>query len=262
MNRAWVLIGLALANIFIWTIPVPHGLTVSFLDVGQGRATLLQGPSGSAVLIDGGPDSSVLRGVGNALPFFVRSLDAVIETDSSAANIGGLPDVFQRYHVRAFVEPGAAATTKAAQALADEAAASHAEDLVAERGMRIVLGHGAYADILSPGVVRVVYGSTSFLLPGDATQKVQAHLLSLGGDVRSDLLEVPHYGSKDSLSSDFLKAVAPQYAVLSYACGNRWGYPAPEVTQSFKDSGVQIFSTCKDGTLTFVSDGRTVHITL
>jgi competence protein ComEC len=203
-----------------------------------------------------------LRGIGTELPFFVRSLDAVVETNTDAANIGGLPNVFQRYRVQAFIEPGIAATTKAAQALHDEVAASHAKDIVAQPGMRLILGRGAYADILSPGVVRVVYGGTSFLLPGDATPKVQVHLLSLGDDVRSDLLEVPHYGSKYSLSLDFLQAVAPRYAVLSYACGNRWNYPAPEVTQLLQNVGAQIASTCKSGAVTFVSDGRTIHTTI
>ena len=236
---------------------MPHGLTVSFLDVGQGRATLIQGPTGSVVLIDGGPDSSVLRGIGSTLPFFVRSLDAVVETNPEAGNIGGLPDVFRRYHVRAFIEPGVSATTKAAQALADEAASSHTKDIVAERGTRIILGRGAYADILFPGVIRIVYGNTSFLLPSDATQKTQAYLLSLGG-MKSDVLEIPHYGSKDSLSPGFLETVAPRYAVLSYACGNRWNYPAPEITQLLKDAGTQISDTCEGGTIRFISNGRTV----
>ena len=76
----------------------------------------------------------------------------MVETNTDAANIGGLPDVFERYRVRAFIEPGMSATTKAAEALSDEAAASHAKDIVAQRGMRIILGHGAYADILFPAL--------------------------------------------------------------------------------------------------------------
>jgi competence protein ComEC len=250
MPRSFIIGALILGNIFIWTIPVPRGLTVSFLNVGQGRATLLQGPSGSAVLIDGGPDSSVLRGIGSELPFFIRSLDAVIETNTDAANIGGLPDVFRRYHVRAFIEPGTPATTKAAQALRDEADASNAKDIVAKSGMRLIFGHGAYADIISPGAIRVVYGDTSFLFLNDAKQKIRT---------KSDVLEVPHYGSKGSLIPGLLQVVAPRYAVLSYACGNRWNYPAPETVQSLKDSGARISDTCEVGTVTFVSDGR--HLT-
>lgn len=261
MSRTFLVGVLFLANVFAWSIPVPHGLSVSFLDVGHGRATLLTGPRGAAVLVDGGPDSSVLREIGQKLPFFVRSLDGVIATDADTADVGGLSGVFRRYTVGAFIGSDVSSDTKAAIALESVVDAFHVKRITARAGMRIMLGKGAYADILSPGVVRVTYGHTSFLLPGNATQKVQKQLVARS-DLESGVLEVPHYGSKDSLSQDFLHAVAPQYAVISYGCQNRWGYPAPGILQTLGNSGAQIVTTCESGTVTFVSDGEKIFTPL
>ena len=270
MSRPFLIGILTLANVFAWSVPVPHGLSVSFLDVGHGRAVVIHGPSGAVVLADGGPDSSVLREIGQTLPFFVRSLDAVIATDADAADIGGLPGVLSRYTVGAFIESGIPSDTKAAAALESAADTFHAKRITAHGGMRVMLGKGAYADVLSPEegdkdgpvAMRVVYGRTSFLLPADADKKIQKRL-SVSGQSRtlqSTVLQVPHYGSKDSLSPEFLHAVVPQYAVISYGCGNRWGYPAPETLRAFTDAGTRVFGTCEKGTVTFVSDGKTLRL--
>lgn len=255
--RFWILAALFAANVFAWSIPVPHGLQVFVLDVGQGKAVLVQGPAGAVVLVDGGPDSSVLRGIGATLPFFTRSLDAVIVTGSDSGSIGGLPGVFERYRVRTFIAPDDPGDTKAAAALAQSAAASGAQRVAMESGMRILLGRGAYADIARAAdstIVRVVYGETSILLAGNASVKAQKKLLSSGIDIRSDVILAPHYGSKDSVLPAFAAAVASRYAVFSSSCDNRWGYPVPETVSLFGNLGVRTLTTCKNGTVTFRLD--------
>src|SRR5262245_56658220 len=75
-----------------------HGmLKVSFLDIGQGDSIYIESPSGIQVLIDGGPDSTVIRRLGDVMPWYDRSLDLVIGTHPDADHIGGLLDVFERY---------------------------------------------------------------------------------------------------------------------------------------------------------------------
>jgi competence protein ComEC len=74
-------------------------LRVSFFDIGQGDSLLIESPTGVEVLIDGGPDSTVLRRLGDELGFFDRSIDVVLATHPDKDHVGGLPDVLERYKV-------------------------------------------------------------------------------------------------------------------------------------------------------------------
>ena len=128
-----------------------HALRVSVLDIGQGDAILVTGPTGVRMLVDGGPDRAVLGAIASETGLFDRSLDLVVETHPDKDHIGGLPAVFDRYQVRAFMEPGIPDGTNAAAALVAAAAREPGvKRIVARRGMRINLGGGAYADVLSP----------------------------------------------------------------------------------------------------------------
>src|SRR3989344_5060951 len=190
----YVPIGLLIfANIFVWTLPTHSGLAVSFLNIGQGDAIFIESPTGVQMLIDGGPpDGSVLRELGKAMPFFDRTIDAVVETHPDQDHIGGLPDVFERYKVKTFLEPGIPNDTGATRALARAAEEEqNVTRVLARSGMRLMLGGGAYADILFPDrdvsgvetntgsiVMRIVYGDTSFILTGDSPQAIEKYLSS------------------------------------------------------------------------------------
>src|SRR3989338_2831267 len=78
-------------------------LTVAFLDVGQGDAIYIETPDGVQLLIDGGPDSSVLRELSSQLPHFDRTIDIVLATHSDKDHIGGLVDVLNRYEVGSII---------------------------------------------------------------------------------------------------------------------------------------------------------------
>jgi competence protein ComEC len=92
-----------LAYVLLRFTPV---LTVSFLDVGQGDAIFIQGPTGIEVLIDGGADKSALRELRKRMGLLDRNIDAVIATHHDKDHIGGLPDIFKRYTVAHFIESG------------------------------------------------------------------------------------------------------------------------------------------------------------
>jgi competence protein ComEC len=240
---------LVVANVCVWLVPVHQGLTVSFLNVGQGDAIFIQSPTGVQMLIDGGPDSSVLRELGNQMPFWDRTIDVVMETHPDKDHIAGLSDVFDRYDVKTFIEPGIQNDTSPTVSLMKAVQAEKPANVLARRGMRLLLGGGAYADILFPDrdvskietntgsiVMRVVYGDTSFLLNGDSPQVIEKYLVALGpNSLDSDVLKAGHHGSKTSSSEAFVKAVSPTYAVFSRGCDNSYG------------------------TITFQSDGSTLQ---
>jgi competence protein ComEC len=241
-----------------WREDVRGQLTISFLNVGQGVAVFIEAPSGRKVLIDGGPDASVLRRLGNVMAPWDRSLDVVVATDADAGDVSGLVDVFQRYTVGTIVQTSVQNTSAMWNLFEKEAATAKGTTIrTARRGQVIGLGRGAYLEILFPDrnllnagagegcvVMRLVYGATSVLLPCDSTQGVENYLAMLDGTkLKSDVLL-----TSATSSPIFLGYVAPQYVVVSQACN----------ATSTPSADVQTFDTCTDGTVTFVSDGKSI----
>src|SRR5439155_356676 len=90
------------ANLFALPASAPnHGrLTVTFLDVGQGEAILIESPEGHRILLDGGPSGEAITpALGRHLPFYDRRLDLVMLTHPQLDHIGGLPTVIDQYAV-------------------------------------------------------------------------------------------------------------------------------------------------------------------
>jgi competence protein ComEC len=234
-------------------------LTVSYLNVGQGDAIFIEAPSGRQVLIDGGPDRSVLRELGALMPWWDRSIDVVIATHPDADHITGLVDVLQRYRVEYIFHPGVEKNTGPAESMLLSVAKEGAQEIYARRGQLIELGGGAYLEILFPDrdvsdvetntasiVARLVYGDTAFMLMGDAPQSIEKYLVRLGGaKLRSNVLKAGHHGSDTSSSAVFVSAVSPEYVVFSRGCDNKYGHPHEEVVALFKKLEIPALDTCK-----------------
>lgn len=266
---------LVLLNAYVFLGESRHEgeLRVSVLNVGQGDAIFIEGPTGTQMLIDGGLGHAVLRELASVMEPTDRSIDVVVESHPDADHIGGLPAVFDRYDVSYFLEPGMHADTPAYAAL--EFAVDHEPGvhwLPARRGMHIDLGGGAYADILFPdrdpsGLeandssigMRVVYGETSFMLTGDMPADIEEWLVELDGErLESDVLKAGHHGSKTSTSNAWLAAVQPSIVAISAGEDNSYGHPHAEVTDRIREDGAEIVSTIEDGTITFISDGISI----
>lgn len=255
-------------------------LTVSFLDVGQGDSIFIRAPSGRQVLIDGGRGTGVLRELARVVPWYDRSIDVVIPTHPDADHISGLIDVLARFRADTVIHSSVEGDTKTFAAFNTAVADENARDVVAMRGQIVDLGGGARLEILFPDrlvphvdtndgcvVVRLVYGTTAFMLSCDAPQSVENYLVTLastalgtsGSSLHSNVLKAGHHGSKTSSSALFLGYVNPEYGIYSRGCDNTYGHPAPEVVARFAQFGIPTLDTCKEGTVTFVSDGQTVR---
>lgn len=264
---------LVVANVFIFSYG-PRTLSVSFLDVGQGDSILIESPTGVQVLVDGGVNKAVLRELGSQLSFFDRSIDAVVATHPDADHVGGLSDVFNRYDVGVLLDSGVQHETSATAALDKAVTNEGVARILARRGMRLILGGGAYADVLFPDrdvshietnagsiVLRVVYGENEFMLTGDAPSAIEGLVTSAYGvALQSDVLKAGHHGSKTSSSERFVQAVRPQYVVFSRGCDNNYGHPAKTVVALFERLNIPALDTCELGTITFRSNGTSLSI--
>jgi len=107
-------------------------------------------------------------------------------------------------------------------------------------------------------VLKIIYGETSFILMGDANTGIEKSLLKNSTGLKANLLKIGHHGAKDASSEEFIKAVSPEYAVISADKDNAKGDPDSDVTERLKNNGVKIFSTYRDGDIAFESDGKKI----
>jgi len=278
-NLKWYVIGLLfVVNIFVWYAVLVENkgdvLTVAFLDVGQGDAIFIEAPNGNQILIDGGPNKSVLRELGELMPFYDRSIDMVIATHPDKDHTGGLPSVLEKFKVGVFVETEIVSGTGAYEALEKISTEKEIQKIIAKRGQRIALDKNVYIDILFPDrstiewdantasiVVRLVYGDTSFLLTGDSPKRIEEYITSLdGGWLSASVLKLGHHGSRTSTSEFFLGIVNPQYAVISAGTDNRYGHPHKEVMDMLNQFEIPSLATYESGTIIFESDGENVYV--
>ncbi|TSC67440.1 MAG: hypothetical protein G01um101472_420 [Parcubacteria group bacterium Gr01-1014_72] len=249
-------------------------LTVSFLDVGQGDAIFIDSPTGVQVLLDGGPDRSVLRALSRVMPFYDRSVDALVVSNPDKDHIAGFIDILARFRVGAVIEPGTVSETDTYKTLAAAVAEEGAARVLARRSQSLDLGGGAELLILFPDrdvaelerntgsiVAKLTYGQTSFLLMGDAPSAIERYLVMLDGKrLNADVLKVGHHGSHTSTSEELLAAASPLFAVISSGEDNRYGHPHKEVLDRLVAAGVQIFRTDTGGTVSVVSGGESIRL--
>lgn len=261
----------------VWYETPSKYLTVAFLDVGQGDAILITAPNKNQVLIDGGPNQSVIRALGQAMPFFDHSIDLVMESHPDQDHIGGLPEVFKRYQVAGFIEPKFPVETAVYKDLEQKVVDEKSAHLIAKVGTKIILAPNVSLEVISAKpwqlgprggkpdtnnssiVARLTYASTTFLFTGDLPAKAEDQLAyAVPAEIKADVLKVAHHGAKSSNSLAWLKAVKPEYAVISVGANNRYGHPSIETLGWLRTVGAQILQTKDLGTITLKSDGETV----
>jgi len=272
----YILIALLFSNFFVWSVIFTNEnkfLTVAFLDIGQGDAIFIEAPNGNQILLDGGPNRSVLRGISKIMPFYDRSIDIVVASHPDKDHIGGLPEILKRYKVGAVIEPGVNNDTAIYKEFESTIKELKIKKILARRGMTIWLDEGVYMEILFPDtdvsdfnandasiVARVVFGDSSFMLTGDSPKKIEKYIVSLdGGNLNSSVLKLGHHGSKTSTSDIFLSAVSPEYAIISAGRNNRYGHPHKEIIDLMKRFNIPYFETSKDGTVIFKTDGYDLY---
>lgn len=267
------ILALILANIFIFQIDWQNshrGLTFAMLDVGQGDALFIESPTGTQILVDGGPARKILSPLSRVMNPFDKKIDAVIITNPDADHIGGFLDVLKNYQVGEVFSSGTVSSSKTFKDLETQIQNKNIPNLLVKKGMRLDLGGGAVLDILFPDrdvsswktndgsvVARLSYGNTSVMLTGDAPKSTEKIILEdfSPSELHSDILKVGHHGSRGSTSLEFAQAVSPMYALISDGKGNSYGHPHQETLDVIEQINSKIFRTDLLGTITVKSNG-------
>src|ERR1035437_3137367 len=237
----------------------PPAFQVSFVDVGQGDATIIQAGSHS-MLIDAGTNASTNALINTIKSDGINNFDVVVGTHPHEDHIGGMDAVINRFGVAAIYMPAVSSGTKTFD---DVLQAVRKKGLTVSSpvpGSRFNLGT-ATCTILAPNgrsyddlnsysiIMRISYGTTDFLFTGDAQTDSEKEMLAKGYNLKADVLKVGHHGSDTSTSPTFLKAVSPQYAVISVGKGNSYGHPAPTTLDKLNGAGVKVYRTDLNGTI-------------
>ena len=273
-----VIIPLLIATILIWatiiTLPDKY-LHVSFLDVGQGDAILVQTPDGQNILIDGGPSPQALcLELSKKLPFWERTIDLVISTQPQADHITGLIEILRRYKVKQIIEADVNYSSAIYQEWLDVINNNHVKHSTVEAGQIIDLGNDIRIEVLNPPlelfegtssntdnnglVLKLGCGQISFLFTADIRREAELNLIMQRANLRSTVLKVAHHGSNTSTSIKFLSLADPEIAVISVGSENSYGHPHAEVINILvSDIGDdRIYRTDIAGTIELITDGN------
>jgi len=271
----WILL---CAVIFIFYLNFKNSgkeLTIAVLDVGQGDAIYIESPTGAQILIDAGPPRKILSELARVVPLFDRRIDAIVITNPDADHIAGFADVIKHYEVGMVLQPGTENSSKTFQNLKKEIENKKIKNILAKKGMRLHLGGGAVLDILFPDrdvsgwttndgsiIAKLTYGETEIMLTGDATSTTEQFVLKSFPHeyLDVDILKVGHHGSRTSTSEAFLRALTPEYAIISSGKGNTYGHPHSDVLDALAQAGTQVFRTDLTGTVLVKTDGKYVNI--
>lgn len=249
------------------------GLIVYFLDVGQADCTLIQLPNGEEVLIDAGNygDGSYIKNYLENLN--VDDIEYFILTHPHEDHIGSAKEIINNFTVKKIYMPDVLASSNLYESTMLAIENKDIETIFAKPGLKIIDSPGLKLELLSPksmyyselneysAVARLEYDNTSFLFTGDAESVSELEMLGGGFNLDSDVLKVGHHGGRTSSSIDFLKAVTPEYSIISCGEDNSYGHPHIETLNRLSDIGSDIYRTDELGTIVAVSNGKDISIT-
>ncbi len=248
---------------------------VTFFDIGQGDAALIQFNDGKKMLVDCGKDRNILAKLGQALPFYDRTIDYVLATHPDLDHYGGCVDVLKNYKVKEIIINGRKKeydpywrewdkTIKNEPGATIKIVDSPQEWIISSSTLQFLSPDAALdLDVEADDsnnfsiVFKLTNASTTFLFTGDMEEPLEKALVHKYCSVSSttcpalqaDVLKVGHHGSDSSSGEDFLNIVHPQIATVSVGKNNHYGHPSLRVLKKLQRVGAEILRTDKMGNI-------------
>lgn len=247
-----------------------YNMLVHYIDVGEGDSILIQ-VNNKNLLIDSGPSSSENNLIKYLKSLNLRNIDYVIATHPHEDHIGNMSEILSYFHVKSFYAPKIDSSTRTFENMIDTLKDNNLKINIIKRNLNSIdLGNNTSITVFSPyneyydnlnnysPIIKIEYGSTSFLFTGDAETDVEKKLLNNGDDIRSDVLKIGHHGSSTSTSLSFLKKVNPIISIISVGENNEFNHPDKNVIDTLKKNNVLIFQTNINGSIILCSNGTNI----
>lgn len=265
-----------LVGVNLWLIFFPNdelNIRVTFLDVGQGDAAVVELPRETTVLVDAGIRTTHGdRGRDVIGPYLRRhgitDVDLAILSHPHNDHVGGFPWILRHFPVREIWDTHHEYSTQVMneiQVLADSQGTRYRQitagfDTLIQ-GTRFTtffpVSQNLTENINNHSIVqRMEYGNTSILWTGDIEHEVDPRILHYDTLLRADLLKVPHHGSITSSTLPLIQSIAPKYAVVSVGQDNKFDHPSIEVLDRYREQGISPLLTMETGGVVFESDGK------
>lgn len=249
---------------------LPEGSTfeIHFFDVGEADSALVE-CDGHYMLIDGGNPGSSSFLYSYLQSHGIDYLDYIVCSHAHADHVGGLAGALNYASVGTAYAPVTEYDSRAFNSFVKYLSQQGKEITVPSAGDCFELGN-AKVTIFAPIdmtlaalnennssiILRIEYGSTSFLFTGDAEIDEELSVVESQQVLQSTLLKVGHHGSYTSTSEDFLKAVNPEYAIISVGSNNEYGHPHDIVLNRLSKYCQEIYRTDIVGEIICSSDGE------
>lgn len=248
---------------------MPDGtLSVTFLDVGQGNAVLVE-QGGAYMLIDGGNRDYSSFVVSYLKEQGVEELAYVIASHYDADHLNGVVGAMHAFSCGQVLAPDYVTDTRVYESFERVIKEQDIALAYPAVGDTYTLGDASFTVVCPKAYdpkedndnsvgIRLVYGDTSFLICGDAGKAEEQAMLDSGVTLESDVYLASHHGSEGSSSEAFMRAVSPSAVVISAGAGNSYGHPTRTVLDRVKACGAALYRTDLQGTITVTSDGTSL----
>jgi competence protein ComEC len=266
----------------------PKELIITYFDVGQGLAHLIQIPSGKVIMYDAGegtdPDYKYTKyraaGEKAILPVLrgehIKKIDVIVGSHPHSDHLGGFLSLLSsdEFEIGEVLDPGMVHSTPTYKAFLELIEAKGIAYRIVRDGDILDWGPEVFVQVISPPkgrlwdhandnsvTIKLIYGKTSFLFTGDIEKRAINRLVSdYGPRIKADVVQIPHHGSNTSNDRNFIRLVGASHAVTSGTGGPPFGHPTPETVKRWREIGAQMHHTHQSGDITIISDGKNLRI--
>ena len=246
----------------------PNEMKVHFIDVGQGDAILVQ-VNNKNLLIDSGSSTEKKKLIDYLDSTYIKQFDYIIATHPHEDHIGNMSYIINNYKVINFYSPKAQSNIPAFENMAESLTRKNIKIKILKANKNTInLGKNTLVEVMSPSldtydnlnnyspIIKISYGSTSFLFTGDAEESLEREALNNSSNIESDVLKIGHHGSSTSTSDNFLNKVNPKITVISVGKYNTYGHPTKETLEKLKNT--TIYRTDLNGSIVIISNGKSL----
>lgn len=238
---------------------------ITFFDVGQGDSALIKTNENQRVLIDGGPDNSVLSKLDSEIPFYERRLEAIILSHPHADHLVGLIEVIKTYKVSKIYMSGVLHTTPEYLEFLEIIKDKNIPVQIVKSGDQLKFDEKTKIEFFYPKeeltgqkvenlnnssiVLKYTDNNSSAIFMGDLEIEGQEELYKTNDNLKSDILKVSHHGSLNGTTNKLIERTKPKYAVISSGKNNKFGHPSAKTVDIL--NGIKVFRTDKEGDISF-----------